>query len=88
MATWQPEAGVTGHLGQPLNPDADFFASPPPTIADGVYTVKSRGGREGFFSSQGVYKFSYESIANARLFQVALAVVWGVRFDDDPTAST
>jgi hypothetical protein len=48
-------------------------------LSEGVYTLMLRGGREGFFSSPGVFKFSRDSVANAQLFELVLESIGGLR---------
>lgn len=51
------------------------------TIQQGTFKVVEVGGREGWFSSKGVFKFDYTKLANARLFLFLLEKVAGLPVD-------
>jgi hypothetical protein len=48
-------------------------------IHQGMFTIKRIDAEEGWFSSTGVYKFPYNSLANAQLFIFLLDRVAGIR---------
>jgi hypothetical protein len=48
------------------------------SIHQGVFTVKRKDAKEGWFSSSGVFKFDYGSLANAQLFLFVVQRVAGV----------
>lgn len=48
---------------------------------DGTFKIKRRDAKEGWFSSQGVFAFTYAQMANARLFLLALNRLLGYTFD-------
>lgn len=50
------------------------------SLAEGEFKVKKVGAKEGWFSSRGVFKFKYSTMANARLFLLALDKLAGFRF--------
>jgi hypothetical protein len=50
------------------------------SLAAGVFTLRLRGGREGFFSSTGVFKFGYDDVANVQLFLLTLERLFGITF--------
>jgi hypothetical protein len=50
------------------------------SVSEGVFTLRLRGGREGFFSSSGVYQIGYGEVANIKLFLLALDRLGGIRF--------
>ncbi len=50
------------------------------TIGDGVFKIKRTDAKEGWFSSQGVFQFRYQSMANARLFLIAIQRLLGYQF--------
>jgi hypothetical protein len=50
------------------------------SIGNGIFKVRRKGAKEGWFSSDGVYQFTYSSMANATLFLLALDRLVGIRF--------
>jgi hypothetical protein len=52
-------------------------------LGDGTFTVKHKDARKGFlgFGSSGIFSFQYGSMANAKLFLLALDRLLGLRFD-------
>lgn len=49
------------------------------SIDQGVFTVKRTDAKEGWFTSKGVFKFNYASLANAQLFLFVLDKLANVR---------
>ena len=47
-------------------------------IEQGMVQVRRKDAREGWFSSQGVFKFPYGNLANAQLFQILMEQLVGV----------
>src|SRR5262245_33753683 len=43
----------------------------------GMFTIKEKGAKEGWFSSKGVFKFNYNALANAQLFAFVLKKLTG-----------
>jgi hypothetical protein len=50
------------------------------SIAGGVFKIKRKGAKEGWFRSEGVFQFAYGNMANARVFLLALDRLLGLRF--------
>ncbi|HWE36350.1 MAG TPA: hypothetical protein VG406_07230 [Isosphaeraceae bacterium] len=50
------------------------------SIAGGVFKVKRKDAKEGWFRSEGVFQFAYGNMANARVFLLALDKLLGLRF--------
>jgi hypothetical protein len=50
------------------------------SIANGVFSIKRKDAKVGWFSSTGVFSFAYVSMANARVFLMALDQLVGIRF--------
>lgn len=50
------------------------------SIDSGVFKVKRKGAKEGWFRSEGVFQFAYGTMANARVFLMALDKLLGLRF--------
>jgi hypothetical protein len=48
------------------------------TIQQGVVRILRHDAKEGWFSSKGVYKFSFDQLANAQLFFHMMEKVVGV----------
>jgi hypothetical protein len=48
------------------------------TIKQGIVSIKRKGAREGWFSSEGVLKFNFDQLGNAQLFFHLLEKVVGV----------
>jgi hypothetical protein len=48
-------------------------------LQQGLFTVKRKDAKEGWFSSSGVFKFNYNALANARLFAFVLEKLVGIR---------
>jgi hypothetical protein len=49
------------------------------SLMQGMFTIKRRDAKEGWFSSKGVFKFNYNSLANAQLFLFLLEKLTGLR---------
>jgi hypothetical protein len=49
-------------------------------IGKGWFTIKRKDAKVGWFRKDGVFQFPYASMANARLFLVALEAILGFRF--------
>jgi hypothetical protein len=49
------------------------------SLQAGMFTIKRRDAKEGWFSSKGVFKFNYNSLANAQLFLFVLDKLTGLR---------
>ena len=50
------------------------------SIAQGFFTIKRKDAKVGWFRKDGVFQFSYATMANARLFVLALDRILGFRF--------
>jgi hypothetical protein len=50
-------------------------------VEAGMFTIKRIDAREGWFSSEGVFKFPYSQLGNAQLFLILLDKVAGVRLN-------
>ncbi len=50
-------------------------------VDQGMFIIKRVDAREGWFSSEGVFKFPYSQLANAQLFLILLDKVAGVRLN-------
>ncbi|MCI0464811.1 MAG: hypothetical protein L0Z62_48420 [Gemmataceae bacterium] len=50
-------------------------------VDQGMFIIKRIDAREGWFSSEGVFKFPYNQLANAQLFLILLDKVAGVRLN-------
>src|SRR5262249_24981857 len=50
-------------------------------VEQGMFTIKRIDAREGWFSSEAVFKFPYSQLANAQLFLILLDKVAGVRLN-------
>jgi hypothetical protein len=50
-------------------------------VDQGMFIIKRIDAREGWFSSEGVFKFPYSQLANAQLFLIVLDKVAGVRLN-------
>jgi hypothetical protein len=50
-------------------------------VDQGMFIIKRIDAREGWFSSEGVFKFPYNQLANAQLFLILLDIVAGVRLN-------
>ncbi|MCC6419914.1 MAG: hypothetical protein IT429_16895, partial [Gemmataceae bacterium] len=50
-------------------------------VEQGMFVIKRTDAREGWFSSSGVFKFPYSTLANAQLFLILLDKVAGVRLN-------
>jgi hypothetical protein len=50
-------------------------------VEAGQFTIKRIDAREGWFSSEGVFKFPYSQLGNAQLFLILLDKVAGVRLN-------
>jgi hypothetical protein len=49
------------------------------SLQAGMFTVKRRDAKEGWFTSKGVFKFNYNALANAQLFLFLLERLTGLR---------
>jgi hypothetical protein len=47
------------------------------SIREGLFTVKHRHARDGWFSSDGVYRFDYHRMDNAAFFVLSLGTLGG-----------
>ena len=63
--------------GQTIHCDADEIDTV--NLNQGIFTIKRTDAQEGWFSSKGVFKFNYGSLANAQLFAFVLDKLTGVR---------
>lgn len=63
--------------GQNTSCETDDVASV--SINQGVFTVKRKDAKEGWFTSKGVFRFNYASLANAQLFLFVLERLTGIR---------
>jgi hypothetical protein len=50
-------------------------------VEAGMFVIKRIDAREGWFSSEGVFKFPYSQLGNAQLFLIVLDKVAGVRLN-------
>ncbi len=50
-------------------------------VEAGMFIIKRIDAREGWFSSEGVFKFPYSTLGNAQLFLIVLDKVAGVRLN-------
>ena len=66
-----------GLSGQPMDLDAADVGAV--QVQKGVVRIKRVDAEEGWFSSRGVYKFDFASLANAQLFFILLDKLVGVR---------
>src|SRR5439155_2476814 len=48
------------------------------SLQQGMFTVKRRDAKEGWFTSKGVFKFNYNALANAQLFLFVLEKLTGL----------
>jgi hypothetical protein len=51
------------------------------SVQAGTFTIKRIDAREGWFSSEGVFKFPYSQLGNAQLFLILLDKVAGLRLN-------
>lgn len=51
------------------------------SVADGVFTIKLRNASDGWFSSSGIFSFTYGTMANAQVFLLALDELLGLTLD-------
>ena len=51
------------------------------SVVDGTFKIKRKGAKEGWFRSEGVLQFSYGTMANARVFILALDRLTGLYVD-------
>jgi hypothetical protein len=51
-------------------------------IDQGTFSVKRKDAKEGWFTSEGVFKFPYQNLANAQLFLILLHELVGVQVNE------
>jgi hypothetical protein len=68
---------VIGFGGEPVELDARDVGAV--QVQKGVVRIKRYDAEEGWFSSRGVYKFDFASLANAQLFFFLMNKVVGIR---------
>jgi hypothetical protein len=67
---------ILGLGGEPQELPAEYLARA--KVEKGVVSLRRVDAKEGWFSSSGIYKFSYEELANAQLFFHLLEKLVGV----------
>ena len=75
-------AGAVAILLHGRGGSADDIASV--SIENGMFTIKRRDAKVGWFSAKGVFSFAYDSMANAKVFLMAVDELLGLTYNPLP----